>query len=151
MKFGSPTHRLQVHVEQAGKKLGLKVTCVFLAIACFIHIEVPDSTEYELKFIKQFQGLDLDRSLETHEIYLKVYNDKWSPEEGRKRLKTLFNQSPRYNWWQTSLWQALTSALICSFGFNGSFIDCLAAAPMGFLGTALERIPNNELYQNIYE
>lgn len=151
MKFGSPTHRLQAHVEQAGKKLGLNVTCVFLAIASFVHIEIPDSTDYELRFIKQYSGLDLDRSLETHEIYLKVYNDIWSPEEGRKRLATLLNQKPRYNWWKTSLWQALTSALICSFGFNGSFVDALCAAPMGALCTALGEIPNNELYVNIYE
>lgn len=153
MKFGSPTHRLQAHVEQSGKRIGLNVTCVYLATATFVHIEQPDGTADELCFAREFSGLDLDKSLETHKVSLKVYRGEWSPNVGQRQLKVLLKQNPRYNWWQRSIFQGLCSAAICSGGFSGSFIDSMVAFPFGFIVSALSYIPSsgNELYMNIYE
>lgn len=151
MKFGSPTQRIQSLVEQAGKKLDLKVTCLYLAVVSFIHVEDTVTGAQELKFVREYLALDLDRSLRTHEVYLQVIRDKISPGEGLKRLTQLLNQPPRYKWWQVALWGSLSSCAVCSAAFSGSFLDCIVAAPLGFIVTSMAYVPQNDLYVNIYE
>ena len=154
MRFGSPSHRIQEHVEYAGKSLGgVKVTCFYVAVVCFMHFENsdPSNGSHTLKLVREYLDLDLDRSLQTHHIYLDVYQDKLSPKEGKKKLNILLNQTPRYKWWQVSLWGGLLSGSVCSMAFYGSFIDCLAVVPLGFIVTAMQYVPDNDLYANIYE
>jgi len=151
MKFGSPSHRIQSHVETAGKSLGMKVTCLYLAVVCFIHVEHHDSGSQDVKFVREYLALDLKRSLRTHAIYLKVYRDKISPGDGLREITNLLDEPPLYKWWQVALWGSLSSGAICSLAFSGSFIDALVSFPLGFIVTSMAYVPENDLYANIYE
>ena len=151
MKFGYPSNRIQSHVEAAGQSLNLRVTCLYLAVFCFINIEDGNRKTKDLKLVREFLSLDLNKSLQTYNIYKSVYRDKISPGEGLHQLQILLEGPAHYKWWEVALWGSLSSCSICSLAFSGSFIDALAAAPLGFIVTSMAYIPNNELFSNIYE
>ncbi|KLO08368.1 hypothetical protein SCHPADRAFT_944511 [Schizopora paradoxa] len=151
MRYGAPPHRIQSAIENAGRCVGLSVTCCFIAVVSFISIRDPETDVHQLKIIKQPLGFDLDRSLKTHRIYLRVYRDEISPKEGTAALSDLLGRPARYTWWQVSLWAAFCSFTVCPIVFSGSALDMAICFPLGFAVTALEYIPGNTLYINIYE
>lgn len=57
-----------------------------------------------------------------------------------------------YNWWQLILIGGMCSASICTIAFSGSFIDALAAFPLGALLIGIQLLSvRNELYSNVFE
>ena len=130
---------------------GLRLPVTLRAGVSFISIRDPETDIHQLKIVKESLGFDLDRSLKTHRIYLKVYRDEISPKEGTKALSDLLGRRARYTWWQVSLWAAFCSFTVCPIAFSGSALDTLICFPLGFFVTALEYIPGNTLYMNIYE
>ena len=67
-------------------------------------------------------------------------------------LDILMRKRPLYNFVQLTIIGGMCSASICSVSFSGSFIDCLASAPLGALLVAIQLIgARNELYANVFE
>jgi hypothetical protein len=61
-------------------------------------------------------------------------------------------KKPLYNFAQLIIVGGMCSASICSVSFAGSFIDCLASAPLGALLVAIQLLSvRNELYGNVFE
>lgn len=61
-------------------------------------------------------------------------------------------KKPLYSFAQLTIVGGMCSASICSVSFSGSFIDCLASAPLGALLVAIQLIGvRNELYVNVFE
>lgn len=67
-------------------------------------------------------------------------------------LNVLMRKKPLYSFAQLTLIGGMCSASICSVSFSGSFVDCLASAPLGALLVAVQLIGvRNELYANVFE
>lgn len=67
-------------------------------------------------------------------------------------LDVLMRKEPLYSFAQLTVIGGMCSASICSVSFSGSFIDCLASAPLGALLVAIQLIGvRNELYVNVFE
>lgn len=78
--------------------------------------------------------------------------DKIGVEDASLALDELFLQPPKYKLWQHLIIGAFAGAFIMPIGFYGSFIDCIAAMPLGamlvFVQVALSR---NDLYSSLFE
>lgn len=88
-----------------------------------------------------------------HKIYHSVIHDKVGVEEASKQLDELMRRKPLINRFWTVIIGGLCSAMICAgpMGFNGSFVDCLLAFPLGCLLVLAQTTIKAEVFSNVFE
>ncbi|KIJ62428.1 hypothetical protein HYDPIDRAFT_94568 [Hydnomerulius pinastri MD-312] len=152
MMFGGPSHRLAAQIQSTGRVLDLELSCMYLPDVMLISFEDSATGTSNVKFIRQGSALDLEKLGEAHSLYWSVIHDTISVSEASASLDILMRKKPLYNFTQLILIGGMCSASICSVSFSGSFIDCLASAPLGALLVAIQLLSvRNELYGNVFE
>ncbi|KAF7297301.1 hypothetical protein MIND_00963300 [Mycena indigotica] len=152
MMFGAPSHRLQTQIQQTGRVLDIQVNCMYLPDVVLISFDDSSTGTSNLKFIRQGSSLNLAKLIEVYELYWSVIHDELSVSEASASLDTLMRRKQEYSWWQLVLTGGMCSAMICSVGFNGSFLDSLIVFPMGAFLVAIQLLSvRNELYSNVFE
>ncbi|KAF9222193.1 DUF1212-domain-containing protein [Gyrodon lividus] len=152
MMFGGPSHRLAAQIQSTGRVLDLQLSCMYLPDVMLIAFEDSATGTSNVKFIRQGSALDLEKLGEAHALYWSVIHDNISVSVASASLDLLMRKKPLYNFTQLILIGGMCSASICSVSFAGSFIDCLASAPLGALLVAVQLLSvRNELYGNVFE
>ncbi|KAF8553122.1 DUF1212-domain-containing protein [Imleria badia] len=152
MMFGGPSHRLASQIQSTGRVLDLELSCMYLPDVMLISFEDSATGTSNVKFIRQGSALDLEKLGEAHSLYWNVIHDTMSVSAASAALDVLMRKEPLYNFIQLTIVGGMCSASICSVAFSGSFIDCLASAPLGALLVAIQLIGvRNELYVNVFE
>ncbi|KAF9233444.1 hypothetical protein BU15DRAFT_53866 [Melanogaster broomeanus] len=152
MMFGGPSHRLAAQIQSTGRVLDLQLNCMYLPDVMLISFEDSATGTSNVKFIRQGSALDLEKLGEAHELYWGVIHDAMSVSDASASLDDLMRKKPLYNFVQLIFIGGMCSASICSVSFSGSFIDSLAAAPLGALLVAIQLLSvRNELYGNVFE
>lgn len=112
----------------------------------------PLTYPHPAQFLKQANGLDLGKMIDAFRVYNKVVRDKLSVTDGSVALDELFVEPPKYKLWQQLIIGGLASAFIIPSAFYGSFIDCLAAIPLGALLVLVQVVASrNDLYSSLFE
>ncbi|KAF8435404.1 DUF1212-domain-containing protein [Boletus edulis BED1] len=152
MMFGGPSHRLASQIQSTGRVLDLELNCLYLPDVMLISFEDSATGTSNVKFIRQSSALDLEKLGDAHSLYWNVIHDNMSVSAASASLDALMRKKPLYNFVQLTIIGGMCSASICSVSFSGSFIDCLASAPLGALLVAVQLIGvRNELYANVFE
>ena len=85
-------------------------------------------------------------------IYNMAVRDKVSVADASVQLDELFVEQPKYRLWQHLVIGGLASDFIIPSAFYGSFIDCLAAIPLGALLVLVQVVVSrNDLYSSLFE
>jgi len=152
MMFGGPSHRLQSQVQATARVLEIDLACVYLPDVMIISFDDVATGTSQVKFIRQSSSLDLYKLTDAYLLYWKVIHDEKSVADASNDLDELMKKPQIYNLWQLCIIGGFCSAAICSCGFNGSFIDALAAFPMGALLVWIQLMGSrNELYSYVFE
>ncbi|GAA6013508.1 hypothetical protein JCM10207_008874 [Rhodosporidiobolus poonsookiae] len=134
MMFGAPSHRLEAQIQATARVLELPhCTAMYLPGLMLVNFADPATYTSDIKFLKQPSGLDFGKLKSTYSIYSKVIRDKLSVNDASQRLDELMTSPGKYSLWQNVLLGGLAGAFIMPSAFYASFIDCLAAIPLGAL------------------
>ncbi|EPQ27914.1 uncharacterized protein PFL1_04658 [Pseudozyma flocculosa PF-1] len=153
MMFGAPTHRIETQIQQTARVLEVNCRCIYLPNLMLLAFGDDTTHTSETKFIKQGGGLDLTKLTDMHSIYWNVIHDKIGVGEASAQLDELMRRKPLIGRWPMVLIGGFASFFIClgTAGFGGSFIDALAAFPLGMFLVYCQSIITTELYSNVFE
>lgn len=153
MMFGAPTHRIETQIQQTARVLEINCRCIYLPNLMLLAFGDDATHTSETKFIKQGGGLNLTKLTDMHAIYWNVIHDKIGVGEASKQLDELMRRKPLIGKFPMVIIGGLCSAFICpgSMGFNGSFIDALAAIPLGMFLVFCQLSITTELFSNVFE
>ncbi|KAE8268871.1 hypothetical protein A4X09_0g3470 [Tilletia walkeri] len=153
MMFGAPTHKLESQIQHTARVLEINCRIIYLPNLMLLSFGDDATRTSETKFIKQTAGLDLTKLTDMHDVYWNVVRDKISVTEASEQLDELMRRKPLIPRIPTILIGGLCSAFICvgGMGFNGSFIDAVAAFPLGMFLVYCQGIITTELYSNVFE
>ncbi|KAK4049327.1 pheromone-regulated protein prm10 [Microbotryomycetes sp. JL201] len=152
MMFGAPTHRLEAQIHTTAQVLELQLQCIYLPSVMLISFGDDVTHTSELKVLKQPQGLDLGKMHDTFKILNKVVRDKLGVDDASAKLDSVLVAPPKYSLWQQLLIGGIAGAAIMPSAFYGSFIDCVAAIPLGALLVAVQVVASrNDMYSSLFE
>ncbi|CAD6884752.1 unnamed protein product [Tilletia controversa] len=153
MMFGAPTHKLESQIQHTARVLEINCRIIYLPNLMLLSFGDDTTRTSETKFIKQTAGLDLTKLTDMHDVYWAVVRDKISVTEASEQLDELMRRKPLIPRIPTILIGGFCSAFICvgGMGFNGSFVDALAAFPLGMFLVYCQGIITTELYSNVFE
>ncbi|PWN48540.1 DUF1212-domain-containing protein [Violaceomyces palustris] len=153
MMFGAPTHRIETQIQQTARVLEINCRCIYLPNLMLLAFGDESTHTSETKFIKQAGGLDLTKLTDMHAVYWNVIHDKIGVGEASAQLDELMRRKPLIGRWPMVFIGGFASAFICvgPQGFSGSFIDALAAFPLGMFLVFCQSIITTELYSNVFE
>lgn len=153
MMFGGPTHRFEVQIQQTANVLDINCRCIHLPGLMIMSFGDDTTHTSETKIIKQGSAIDLTKLTDMHTIYWNVIHDKIGVEQGSKQLDALIRRKPYLSRWLQVLVGGLASAFITvgSWGFQGSFIDALAAFCLGAFMIFCQTCIKSEIYSNVFE
>ena len=152
MMFGGPSHRLQAQIQATARVLDIELSCMYLPDVCLVSFDDPGTGTSSIKLIRQGSALDIGKLQETNKIYWKATHDEISVKEASEALDKLMLQLPSYSMPWIIFFGGMSSASICSVGFNGSLVDSLVSFPLGAFVVFIQLIAaRNELYSNVFE
>ena len=153
MMFGAPTHRIETQIQQTARVLEINCRCIYLPNLMLVAFGDDATHTSETKFIKQPGGLNLTKLTDMHAIYWNVIHDKIGVGEASKQLDELMRRKPLIGKFWMMVIGGMCSAFICpgAMGFNGSFIDSLAAFPLGMFLVFCQLSITTELFSNVFE
>ena len=153
MMFGAPTHRIETQIQQTARVLDVNCRCIYLPNLMLLAFGDDTTHTSETKFIKQAGGLDLTKLTDMHSIYWNVIHDKIGVGEASAQLDELMRRKPLIGRLPMVFIGGFASAFICigPQGFGGSFVDALAAFPLGMFLVYCQSIITTELYSNVFE
>lgn len=174
-RFGAPSHRLEAQIQATARVLEMPHCAAMYIPSCLIvNFGDPATATSDIRILKQATGLDIGRLKATYSIYSKVQRhyleprslpaltsnhrvqvirDKMGVIEGSKRLDELMLRTQRKRiLLRNVLVGGLCGALIMPSAFYASFIDCLAAIPLGALLVVVQYLlARNDLYSSLFE
>lgn len=153
MMFGAPTHRIETQIQQTARVLEINCRCIYLPNLMLVAFGDDTTHTSETKFVKQAGGLDLTKLTDMHSIYWNVIHDKIGVGEASKQLDELMRRKPLIGKVPMVFIGGLCSSFIClgPMGFGGSFIDALAAFPLGMFLVFCQSTITTELFSNVFE
>lgn len=153
MMFGAPTHRIETQIQQTARVLDINCRCIYLPNLMLFAFGDDATHTSETKFIKQPGGLDLTKLTDMHSIYWNVIHDKIGVDEASKQLDELMRRKPLIGRFRMVLIGGFCSAFISvgSQGFGGSFVDALAAFPLGMFLVFSQLVIKAEVFSNVFE
>jgi len=153
MMFGAPTHKIESQIQHTARVLETNCRVIYLPNLMLLSFGDETTRTSETKFIKQTASLDLTKLTDMHDIYWNVVRDKISVTEASEQLDELMRRKPLIPRIPTILVGGFASAFICvgAMGFGGSFLDALAAFPLGCFLVYCQSIVTTELYSNVFE
>ncbi|GAA5870716.1 hypothetical protein JCM8547_005037 [Rhodosporidiobolus lusitaniae] len=153
MMFGAPSHRLEAQIQATARVLELPYcTAMYLPNLMLINFADPATCTSDIKFVKQPSGLDFGKLKTAYYIYNKTIRDKLSVSDASSRLDDLLVSPPKYSLLQNIVLGGLAGAFIMPSAFYGSFIDMLAAIPLGGLLVLTQVfLARNTLYSSLFE
>ncbi|UZJ54874.1 hypothetical protein CBS101457_004194 [Exobasidium rhododendri] len=153
MMFGAPTHRIETQIQQTARVLEINCRCIYLPNLMLLAFGDDTTHTSETKFIKQSGGLDLTKLTDMHSIYWNVIHDKIGVGEASRQLDELMRRKPLIGKVPMVFIGGLCSSFICvgTMGFSGSFIDALAAFPLGMFLVFCQINITTELFSNVFE
>lgn len=153
MMFGAPTHRIETQIQQTARVLDVNCRCIYLPNLMLFAFGDDATHTSETKFIKQSGGLDLTKLTDMHSIYWNVIHDKIGVDEASRQLDELMRRKPLIGRFRMVLIGGFCSAFICvgPQGFGGSFVDALAAFPLGMFLVFSQLAIKTELFSNVFE
>ncbi|BGP51677.1 pheromone-regulated protein prm10 [Rhodotorula kratochvilovae] len=153
MMFGAPSHRLEAQIQATARVLELPhCTALYLPGVILVNFGEPATCTSDIKFLKQAAGLDLGKLKATYWVYNKVIRDKVSVADGSAQLDDLMTSPPKYGLLKNVVVGGLAGAFIMPSAFGGSFIDCLAAIPLGGLLVVVQvLLSRNDMYSSLFE
>ncbi|PWN92436.1 DUF1212-domain-containing protein [Acaromyces ingoldii] len=153
MMFGAPTHRIETQIQQTARVLEINCRCIYLPNLMLLAFGDDTTHTSETKFIKQGGGLDLTKLTDMHSIYWNVIHDKIGVAEASSQLDELMRRKPIISRIPMVIIGGFCSSFICvgPMGFSGSFIDALAAFPLGCFLVFCQSVITTELFSNVFE
>ncbi|GAA5844246.1 hypothetical protein JCM9279_001736 [Rhodotorula babjevae] len=153
MMFGAPSHRLEAQIQATARVLELPhCTAMYLPGVLLVNFGDPATCTSDIKFLKQAAGLDLGKLKAAYYVYNKVIRDKVSVADAATQLDDLMTSPPKYGLVKNVVIGGLAGAFIMPSAFNGSFIDCLAAIPLGGLLVLVQvLLARNDMYSSLFE
>lgn len=151
--FGAPTHRIETQIQSTARVLEVNCRCIYLPSLMLIAFSDDMTHTSDTRFIKQPSLLDLAKLTTMHSIYWNVIHDKIGVDEASKQLDDLMRSKPIINRFWMVIIGGFCSSFICAgpMGFNGSFVDCLLAFPLGACLVFCQSIIKAELFSNVFE
>ncbi|CAE6488452.1 unnamed protein product [Rhizoctonia solani] len=152
MMFGAPSHRLEAQIQATARVLDIQVSCMYLPSVMLFSFGDTATHTSDTKFLKQTSALDLGKLLDCHRIYWRVIHDELGVGEASLQLDELMKKRVLYQGWITVVIGGFCSAFITPISFKGSFVDALAAFPLGAILVWVQNMSaRNELYSNVFE
>ncbi|KAG8689911.1 hypothetical protein FRC11_014924 [Ceratobasidium sp. 423] len=152
MMFGAPSHRLEAQIQATARVLDIQVSCMYLPSVMLFSFGDTATHTSDTKFLKQTSALDLGKLLDAHRIYWRVIHDELGVGEASLQLDELMKKRVLYKGWVTVLIGGFCSAFITPISFKGSFVDAVAAFPLGAILVWVQNLSaRNELYSNVFE
>ncbi|CAE7083162.1 unnamed protein product [Rhizoctonia solani] len=152
MMFGAPSHRLEAQIQSTARVLDIQVSCMYLPSVMLFSFGDTATHTSDTKFLKQTSALDLGKLLDAHRIYWHVIHDELGVGEASLQLDELMKKRVLYKGWITVVIGGFCSAFITPISFKGSFVDALAAFPLGAILVWVQNLSaRNELYSNVFE
>ncbi|KDN36610.1 hypothetical protein RSAG8_10713, partial [Rhizoctonia solani AG-8 WAC10335] len=152
MMFGAPSHRLEAQIQATARVLDIQVSCMYLPSVMLFSFGDTSTHTSDTKFLKQTSALDLGKLLDAHRIYWRVIHDELSVGDASLQLDELMKKRVLYQGWITVVIGGFCSAFITPISFKGSFVDALAAFPLGAMLVWVQNLSaRNELYSNVFE
>ncbi|CAE6542804.1 unnamed protein product [Rhizoctonia solani] len=152
MMFGAPSHRLEAQIQATARVLDIQVSCMYLPSVMLFSFGDTATHTSDTKFLKQTSALDLGKLLDAHRIYWRVIHDELSVGDASLQLDELMKKRVLYHGLVTVLIGGFCSAFITPISFKGSFVDALAAFPLGATLVWVQNLSaRNELYSNVFE
>lgn len=93
----------------------------FLYIPGCMIISFDDASTHttEVKLVKSFQGVDLGKLKDVHQVYKEVVHDVVGVEEATHRLDAIINAKQKFNNWFLVLVYGFASATVAPYGKSG--------------------------------
>ena len=153
MRYGAPTHRLEEYMQMTAKVLEVSGQFLYLPGCMIMSFDDPTTRTAEVKLVRMFQGVDLGRLADTHNVYKNVVHDMIGVEEASQELADIMNRKPRFNKWVIVPIYGLASATVGPFAFDARPIDMPIIFVLGAILGLMQHVlaPKSVLYSNVFE
>ncbi|KAG0230483.1 hypothetical protein BGW42_000904 [Actinomortierella wolfii] len=152
IRYGAPSHRIELAMEAMCKTLGVDGSFAFLPGLMMISFGDADTHTSETHLIKCGQGFDLGRLDKVNKIARALVYGKYTPAQALDQLKAVNAEKPLYGMWKILLSFTVSSGLVAPLAFRGSWYDMLAAGGLGtVVGLTSLLASRYSVYSNVFE
>ncbi|KAF9978080.1 hypothetical protein BGZ73_003820 [Actinomortierella ambigua] len=152
IRYGAPSHRIELAMEAMCKTLGVDGSFAFLPGLMMISFGDTDTHTSETHLIKCSQGFDLGRLDKVNKIARALVYGRYTPAQALEQLKTVNAEKPLYNVWKILASFTISSGLVAPLIFRGSWYDMLAAGGLGtVVGLTSILASRYSVYSNVFE
>ncbi|KAI1294085.1 hypothetical protein EDD11_008223 [Mortierella claussenii] len=152
IRYGAPSHRIELAMEAMCRYLGIDGSFAFLPGLMMISFGDSDTHTSETHLIKCAQGFDMGRLAKVHKIARALVNGNMEPTEALVELKSVNSEKAPYNIWVMLLSFAVSSGLIAPLVFHGSWADMLASMALGtVVGLTTLLASRYSVYSSVFE
>lgn len=153
MLFGAPTHRLEEYMVMTSRVLEIDGQFVYFPGTMIVAFGDAATRTSEVHLVRCAQGLNLSKLADTHKIYKDVIHDLTGVEGASQKLEELLRSKNRYSPWICVFLYALGSAAVCTFGFDGGWVDIPISFGLGLIIGYLQFFLSSKshLYSSVFE
>ncbi|KAI8600929.1 hypothetical protein EDD21DRAFT_337824 [Dissophora ornata] len=152
IRYGAPSHRIELAMEAMCKIFGIDGSFAFLPGLMMISFGDTDTHTSETHLIKCAQGFDMGRLAKVHKIARALVNGDLEPGEALADLKAINDEKPLYNIWIMLAAFAGTSGFIAPLIFKGGWYDMLASMGLGIVVGLTTLLANKySVYSSVFE
>jgi len=119
MSYGAPTHRLEEYMKMSARVLETEGQFLYIPGCMIISFDDASTHTTEVKLVKSFQGVDLGKLKDVHQVYKEVVHDVVGVEEATHRLDAIINAKQKFNNWFLVLVYGFASATVAPYGKSG--------------------------------
>ncbi|KAG0045925.1 hypothetical protein BGZ83_008859 [Gryganskiella cystojenkinii] len=152
IRYGAPSHRIEMAMEAMCKTFGVDGSFAFLPGLMMISFGDTDTHTSETHLIKVAQGFDMGRLAKVNRIARAVVYGQIEPGEALTELKAVNSEKQPYGLWIMLVSYAVSSGLIAPLVFKGSWYDMLAGMGLGsVVGLTSLLASRYSVYSNVFE
>ncbi|KAF9409769.1 hypothetical protein BGZ94_001868 [Podila epigama] len=152
IRYGAPSHRIELAMEAMCRTFGIVGSFVFLPGLMMISFGDTDTHTSETHLIKCAQGFDMGRLAKVHRMTRSVVYGKMEPGEALAQLKAIQAERNPYPRWVTLGSYAVCSGLFAPLVFKGSWYDMVAGMGLGcVVGLTSLLASRYSVYSDVFE
>ncbi|GJJ70640.1 hypothetical protein EMPS_02990 [Entomortierella parvispora] len=152
IRYGAPSHRIEMAMEAMCKTFGVDGSFAFLPGLMMISFGDSDTHTSETHLIKCAQGFDMGRLAKVNKIARAVVYGQIEPKDALTELKAVNAEKQPYGMWTVLASYAVSSGLIAPLVFKGSWYDMLAGMGLGsVVGLTTLLASRYSVYSNVFE
>lgn len=142
MRYGCPSHRLEIVIRQVAKTLRIEADFVYIPNIMLMSFMDSSTHTTETYFVRELQGFDMGRLEEIYRLEKLLLHGEVTVESALEYIDTVMNKPEFYPKWAMSLSYAAGGFASAVMFFGGSWKDGGLAAGLSFILSIYEIFAN---------